>query len=136
MLAIALAWSGCAPAITFGALLFLAIIASLATLILAPWYTAHFKSEDPPQVVCDEVAGQSLALLGMTWLAPGGHMWSWVLLALLAFALFRVLDVLKPGLIGRSQRLPDGLGVLADDVLAGVVAGGVVLIAGSVLSSL
>ncbi len=135
-LAIAFAWSGCSPAILFGSLLLLAIIASLATLALAPWYTSHFGKEDAPQVVCDEVAGQSIALLGMAWLAPGDQVWPWVGLALLAFVLFRVFDVLKPGFIGSSQRLPGGLGVLVDDLLAGLAAGGVVFIATPGLLSL
>jgi phosphatidylglycerophosphatase A len=40
-----------------------------------------------------------------------------------AFAVFRVLDVWKPGPIGALERLPAGWGVMMDDVLAGAVAG-------------
>ena len=70
---------------------------------------------DAPQIVADEVAGMWLALafLPTIW---------W--LALIAFALFRALDILKPGPIGWLDReLKGGLGVMADDVLAGIAAG-------------
>ncbi len=70
---------------------------------------------DPSRVVADEVAGQWLALAlaaPLTWWA-----------ALLAFLLFRLLDIWKPWIIDRAQGLPGGLGVMADDVLAGLVAG-------------
>ncbi len=67
---------------------------------------------DPPWVVVDEVAGQWLALLGLGAVSPGG--------LLAAFALFRLLDVLKPGPIGWADRREGALGVMADDVIAGV----------------
>jgi phosphatidylglycerophosphatase A len=44
-------------------------------------------------------------------------------LVVLAFGLFRLLDVAKPGWIDRAQSLPGGWGVMADDLLAGAVAG-------------
>ena len=59
---------------------------------LAPWYEAHFGQKDPGQVVSDEVAGQSIALLGMAWLEPSNQVSPaiWIGLALYAFALFLV----------------------------------------------
>ena len=44
----------------------------------------------------------------------------------LAFLGFRGFDIVKPGPIGASQRLPGGVGVLVDDLLAGLAAGGIV----------
>jgi phosphatidylglycerophosphatase A len=80
--------------------------------------------EDPAEVVVDEVAGQSIALaLLHAFLppaAPPAVRWS---LVLLAFVLFRVLDIRKPGWIDRLQSLPGGWGVMADDLLAGAIAG-------------
>ncbi len=70
---------------------------------------------DAPQIVADEVAGMWLALafLPAIW---------W--LTLIAFGLFRALDIFKPGPIGWLDReLKGGLGVMADDVLAGIVVG-------------
>jgi phosphatidylglycerophosphatase A len=78
----------------------------------------------PSQIVIDEVAGQALALLllhaALPQAAPPALRWG---LAVLAFGLFRLLDVAKPGPIDRVQALPGGWGVMADDLLAGLGAG-------------
>jgi phosphatidylglycerophosphatase A len=72
--------------------------------------------EDPQKVVIDEVAGTLIAM-GMV----SGSSWG---IRLLALALFRVLDITKPGPIDTVQRLePPGVGIMADDVLAGLAAG-------------
>lgn len=78
---------------------------------------------DPPEVVVDEVAGQSIALLPVYALVPPEATLVRIGAVLLAFALFRGLDVWKPGPIGALERLPGGWGVMMDDVLAGAVAG-------------
>jgi phosphatidylglycerophosphatase A len=72
--------------------------------------------EDPQKVVIDEVAGTLIAM-GMV----SGSSWG---IRLLALALFRLLDITKPGPIDSVQRLePPGVGIMADDVLAGLAAG-------------
>ncbi len=72
--------------------------------------------EDPQKVVIDEVCGTLIAM-GMVCKSS----WS---IRLLALGLFRVLDITKPGPIDSVQRLePPGVGIMADDLLAGVVAG-------------
>lgn len=72
--------------------------------------------EDPGYVVIDEVAGTLIAL-GLA--RPAGLTGE-----LAAFVAFRVLDIKKPGVIDTAQALkPPGLGIMADDVLAGVGAG-------------
>jgi phosphatidylglycerophosphatase A len=80
--------------------------------------------KDPAEIVVDEVAGQSIALLllhAVLQPAAQAHVrWG---LVVLAFGLFRLLDVAKPGWIDRAQSLPGGWGVMADDLLAGAVAG-------------
>jgi phosphatidylglycerophosphatase A len=78
---------------------------------------------DPPEIVVDEVAGQSIALLPVYALVPAGATLLRIGAVLSAFLLFRVLDVWKPGPIGALERLPRGWGIMADDVLAGGVAG-------------
>jgi phosphatidylglycerophosphatase A len=78
---------------------------------------------DPPEVVVDEVAGQSIALLPVYALVPPEATLLRIGAVLLAFALFRALDVWKPGPIGALERLPGGWGVMMDDVLGGAVAG-------------
>ena len=71
---------------------------------------------DPGFVVIDEVAGQWITLLG----SPFG--WR---SALLALFLFRLFDITKPFPIRRLERLPEGWGIVFDDVAAGLYALGV-----------
>lgn len=73
----------------------------------------HFSREDPSQVVIDEVAGQLVTFL---WTGVGTTG------AVIGFALFRVLDVVKPWPAGRFERLHGGTGIMADDVMAGLYA--------------
>lgn len=68
---------------------------------------------DAHPIVADEVVGQSIALL---WVP---HVW-WAFLT--AFVLFRIFDVWKPLGAQQAQSLPGGLGVVADDVIAGILA--------------
>lgn len=67
--------------------------------------------EDPGPVVIDEVAGQlmTLFLTGVSW--PG---------AVVGFFLFRILDIIKPFPARQFERLHGGLGIMADDLMAGV----------------
>jgi phosphatidylglycerophosphatase A len=78
---------------------------------------------DPPEVVVDEVAGQSIALLPVYALVPPEATLARIGAVLLTFVLFRALDVWKPGPIGALERLPGGWGVMMDDVLGGAAAG-------------
>jgi phosphatidylglycerophosphatase A len=96
---------------------------TIATLALAGRARRPDGGGDPGWVVSDEVAGQALA--SATGLAFG--LW---LPGLLAFVLFRAFDIGKPGPIRQLEALPGGIGVLADDLGAGVLASaGVVLVA-------
>ena len=74
--------------------------------------------KDPGAVVVDEVAGQLVALL----FVPRGAGW-WVLVA--AFVAFRVFDIWKPYPVRRLEGLGGGLGIMADDLLAGFYAAAV-----------
>jgi phosphatidylglycerophosphatase A len=71
---------------------------------------------DPGWVVSDEVAGQAVACIPVVLLDGG---WPGLLMA---FVLFRLFDIWKPGPVGRAERLPGPMGVLMDDVVAGVLA--------------
>lgn len=73
---------------------------------------------DPGTVVVDETLG---TLLTMAFLPASAYRHCPAYAA--AFFLFRALDVWKPGLVGRSQALPKGLGIVVDDVLAGLLGG-------------
>lgn len=69
--------------------------------------------KDPGVIVIDEVAGMTLSVLTLPLTLP-------VLAA--AFLLFRLFDIVKPFPAHTSQRLPGGLGVMTDDLIAGLYA--------------
>lgn len=71
----------------------------------------HFGREDPGEVVIDEVAGQLVTLV-----ATGATFFG----ATLGFFVFRLLDIVKPWPANRFERLPGGVGIMADDLMAGV----------------
>lgn len=74
---------------------------------------AHFGREDPGPVVIDEVAGQLV-----TCAAAGASGGAGALVA--GFLLFRAFDIFKPWPVRRLESLPGGLGIMADDLMAGV----------------
>jgi phosphatidylglycerophosphatase A len=90
--------------------------AAAATAIGIPAATRVARAggdEDPSYVVVDEVAGQLIALIG----APLG--WKSLLAGLI---LFRFFDILKPPPLRRLEKLPEGVGIMMDDVGAGLYA--------------
>jgi phosphatidylglycerophosphatase A len=99
--------------------LWVALLLIAACAALAVWSAGEAErtlGHDAKPIVIDEVVGQSLALL----LVPHRP-----LAFLAAFVLFRLFDVLKPLGAREIQRLPGGWGVVADDVVAGLTACGV-----------
>lgn len=81
------------------------------------------EAKDPGPIVLDEFAGQLIASAAVPLFAfptAGRAMAAWIV----SFLAFRVFDVWKPGPIRRLQDLPDGLGIMVDDVLAGLLAAG------------
>ena len=80
--------------------------------------------KDPGKVVIDEVAGQFIALLPVPFVL-GAAWWT----AILAFVLFRFFDIVKPYPARRLESLEAGLGIMADDIVAGVYAAIVVALA-------
>ena len=90
----------------------IAIIAlSVAGVMASQVAEKHFARKDPSHVVVDEVAGMLVSL----YLIPV----SWIGLAV-GFLLFRLLDIVKPFPCRRAEKLRGGLGIMADDLIAGV----------------
>lgn len=119
-------WSRPSPASITATMIAVAVFFSVVCIVLGRWSEAHFGQEDPPQVVADEVAGQSVALLFLPWHTAGdGTLWN-LALAGGALAAFRFFDILKPPPIRQIQRAPAGWGILLDDLLAGAAALGVI----------
>lgn len=84
---------------------------------------------DPGPVVVDEVAGQWLAL-GAAWpLWAGGDGRQLVIFVAAAFFIFRLFDIVKPWPVRRLEALPGGIGVMADDLAAGLMSGIVLALA-------
>jgi phosphatidylglycerophosphatase A len=121
-----LAIAGLFDAFGFGRFtLFALLLLLLAPAIWSATATARLLNrKDPGQVVIDEVLGQWVTLLG----AP---MWNWKSF-LAAFALFRLFDIWKPPPIRMLESLPEGIGIVADDLMAGVY-GALILYIGALL---
>ncbi len=112
-------------------------LATVLVFVAGVWatrvMTAGKDNHDPSEIVIDEVAGQFIALwaisypawahgIEITALWPG-----WVA----GFLLFRLFDITKPGPVGWADRRNDPMGVMLDDVIAGVFAAiGVTVLAG------
>ena len=71
----------------------------------------HNQDNDPSYVIIDELVGQWIALL----IIPDGYY-----NILIVFVLFRFFDIIKPWPIRYFEQLPKGLGVMSDDVVAGL----------------
>ncbi|MGH8090727.1 MAG: phosphatidylglycerophosphatase A family protein [Rudaea sp.] len=81
------------------------------------WAVRTLKIADPSVVVWDEFVGQWIALTPLVWW-PRSALWS-----LCGFILFRIFDIAKPWPVSWADRkVPGGLGVMLDDVIAGVYA--------------
>jgi len=89
------------------------IILTTILAILASNYAERSLGRDAGSIVIDEVVGQWLVLVFCQ---------KTLSIAIIAFILFRLFDVLKPFPIGRSQNLKGGWGVVIDDLLAGIYA--------------
>jgi phosphatidylglycerophosphatase A len=94
-----------------GPLLAGAIIASIIG-VWAVWVVDG--AYDPGWIVIDEVAGMMITMLGLPRVTITG--------LILAFALFRLFDIVKPGPVGWADRQHNAIGVMADDWVAGLLA--------------
>lgn len=110
----------------FGAARITFLILTLALLWPAIWASDRaerlVQTPDPGFVVVDEVLGQWVTLLGASVLE-----WkSWVA----AFALFRLFDIWKPRPVRSLERLPGGVGIVMDDLAAGIYGALILYIGG------
>jgi len=99
---------------------------SFAVAAIGTWacevYVRTMEESDPSECVIDEVAGQFLACA----LAPLS-LYGFIL----AFALFRLFDISKLWPISEAEKLRGGLGIMADDMVAGLLAGLIVAVVAS-----
>lgn len=103
-------------------LMALELVAVTIVTLIGIWAASRTEKlsgkKDPGKVVVDEVAGQMIALLTVPLLARGSE----TLWIVVAFVLFRVFDIIKPYPARRLESLESGLGIMADDVVAGAYA--------------
>ncbi len=96
-----------------GAALLAGLVAISALGVWSAGRAEALLGHDDPRITIDEVAGIWLALL---WLPARLDV------ALVGFVLFRIFDIWKPPPLRAAEALPGGLGVMADDLLAGLYA--------------
>ena len=104
------------------------IFALLSISIFGWWatsiYLKQIKTKDPSEVVIDELVGQWIAVLPIAILAfyfklEPFDLWpGWIS----SFLFFRIFDILKPSLIGWADKKKGALGVMLDDIFAGIAA--------------
>jgi phosphatidylglycerophosphatase A len=115
--AVALAWGlDRVGAWAYGLAMF--VILAVGTLAAEIWGQATGRPDDQ-RIVVDEVAGYLATMMFVPRTLPN---------LVVGFVLFRTLDVWKPGPIGRAdERIGGGIGVMADDIIAGVIGAFVML---------
>jgi phosphatidylglycerophosphatase A len=101
----------------------LALIAGAGCVAWGRWACEYYasrarKTGDPGHVVLDEFAGQWIALIGL----PFSSLHAALAVLVVQFFLFRFFDVLKAPPARQLERLPDGWGILLDDLAAGIFA--------------
>ena len=101
--------ASCGSEILGAAILFFSVIGIFA----ADAYSQTTSRFDAPEVIIDEVVGQWIALI----ILPLDFWWFAA-----AFVLFRFFDITKFGPVGIAEQFPDGIGVMADDIVAGLLA--------------
>ncbi|MBQ0719823.1 MAG: phosphatidylglycerophosphatase A [Gammaproteobacteria bacterium] len=96
-----------------GYLLAVLLVASLAGIYICGYAAHKLGAKDPSSIVWDEFVGLWIALAGF----PVSSFW-----LISGFVVFRCFDILKPWPISvLDRRVPGGLGIMLDDILAGVM---------------
>ena len=107
--------------ISFGGLftIILAVFSGMLGWVTTKIYIEKNNKKDPNEVVIDEFSGQLIAtsVAGIS-----------IFLNILAFLLFRFFDILKPGIIGKSEKLKGATGIMMDDWLSGLFSAGIIFV--------
>jgi phosphatidylglycerophosphatase A len=110
-------WAGAAhlipPSLRTSVAISAAVLVTLIGIPAATRVARASANKDPQFIVIDEVAGQLIALIAVPL------MWKTFLAG---FILFRAFDIMKPPPVRQLERLPEGTGIVLDDVAAGIFA--------------
>jgi len=100
----------------------LMVLGAMAFTAMAVWASDQAErafGKDASRIVIDEFAGMLVAVLFLE---------KTLTIYIAAFILFRILDILKPFPAARAESIPGGLGIVADDIVAGIYANALVRI--------
>lgn len=106
------------------------VLAGIAGVWICGEAARRMGRDDPGSIVWDEWVGVwiALAVVPMEW----PHAWAWVFAG---FVLFRFFDILKPWPVGwLDRRFHGGLGIMLDDIAAGIMAALLLLLARTLLA--
>ena len=95
------------------------ILSGSIGLYLTKHYIKSSLNKDPKEVVIDEFSGQLIAS-SAAGISP--------LFNLVAFVLFRIFDIFKPGIISKVEKLDGPIGIMMDDWLAGIFSAAILLL--------
>ncbi len=93
----------------------------ILTVLACIWSTDHYEAvhgKDPGHFVMDEWAGQLVPLVGFAWWGIDPFS-LWILMG--SFLGFRLFDIWKPGIVGTIQKRGGVIGIVGDDILAGLI---------------
>lgn len=111
-----LIYVGLSFAIPFTTLFLVLIALIIVFTVLGVWsgtVSEKYWGEDPSRVVVDEMVGQWIVMTAI----PAPLEWKHILASLI---LFRFFDIVKPLGVRKMEKLGGGLGIMADDILAGI----------------
>lgn len=92
----------------------LLVVLTLPAIFLSARFSRSESDPDPSEIVIDEILGQILCLL---WVPVS------IVSLVVGFSMFRFFDIVKPFPARRSEKLPGGIGIVCDDLIAGLYAG-------------
>ena len=106
------------------------VIFIFVSYLLCELHVKLNNQKDPKEIVVDEFSGQFIAILSCVESEKN----TYIFLSLISsFILFRFFDITKIGPIKKFEKLPNGIGIIADDIVAGLCA---LIIQASILTSL
>jgi len=117
-----LIWYGLSFLVSVTTLFWITAALVVATTVAGAWTSRimeRYWGEDPRTVVIDEFVGTWIPCLVA---GVAGDHFTTAILGLFGFAMFRIIDIVKTPMCRRMEKVPNGWGVMLDDVLAGVYA--------------